>query len=152
MSDDRPLSQSHAVAEPERESAVILVQVPKERAQYVQQAIETLLSFAGVPNMVRSLAFEDALRPGPDQAGDAGQPRRNAKVSFLEIVHPSLGPGDALRELRRELGLSQADLARLTGLDRGHLAALERGERPMDEDVANRLGDVLKTNPAVFLR
>ncbi len=149
MPDDRPLSKTPEVAEPERESAVILVQVPRERARYSTQAIETLLSFAGVPNVVRTLSFEDALRPGPDQSGPN---RRGAKTSFLEVVHPSLGPGDALRELRRESGLSQAELARLAGLDCRRLAALERGEQSMDEDAARRLGEALNADPALFMR
>lgn len=152
MPEDRPLSKSHPVAESGRENAVILVQVPKDRAQYAQQAIETLLSFAGVQHVIRSLSFEDALRPEPEQAGEPGPGRRKARMSVLEIVHPGLGPGDALRELRRQAGLSQADLARLAGLDVRHLAALERGERSMDEEAASRLGEALKTDPALFLR
>ena len=152
MPDEQPFPKSRAVAEPERDNAVILVQVPKERAQYAQQAIEALLSFADVRHMIHVLAFEDALRPELDQAGDPGPGRRKARTSFLEIVHPGLGPGDALRELRRQAGLSQADLARLTGLDARRLAALERGERAMDEDAAKRLSEALKTDPALFLR
>ncbi len=45
----------------------------------------------------------------------------------LSIDHATFG--DAIRELRKEQGISQEALASKSGLNRGYFAAVERGER-----------------------
>jgi transcriptional regulator with XRE-family HTH domain len=37
--------------------------------------------------------------------------------------------GEAIRALRAKQGMSQEELANLSGIDRGHMGRLERGER-----------------------
>lgn len=47
----------------------------------------------------------------------------NAKENVLVAF------GTAVREIRREVGISQEELAHLSGIDRSYLGAIERGEQ-----------------------
>ena len=53
-------------------------------------------------------------------------PDREAEPKARSLEHRHLG--DAVRELREQHGLTQAQLAAGAGLRRHHLAAIERGE------------------------
>ncbi len=53
---------------------------------------------------------------------------------------------------RRELGLSQLDLARLTGTTQSAVARLEAGKRPPRIDTLLRIADALDAELAVELR
>jgi HTH-type transcriptional regulator / antitoxin HigA len=61
----------------------------------------------------------------------------------------AVAPGETLRELLEEQGLSQRDLARRTGLSPKHVNRLLRGLVPLSADVAVRLERVTGT-PAMF--
>jgi transcriptional regulator with XRE-family HTH domain len=56
--------------------------------------------------------------------------------------------GRVLRELRREKGLSQEQLASLGGFDRTYPSLLERGLRTPTLTVIFRLADVLEVTPS----
>jgi len=58
-----------------------------------------------------------------------------------------LYPGDALRALRRELGLNQRDMAGRLGISVSYLSQLEGGERPLTAPVAEALR---RRHPAVL--
>ncbi len=53
---------------------------------------------------------------------------------------------------RRELGLSQLDLARLTGTTQSAIARLEAGKRPPRIDTLLRIAEALDAELAVELR
>ncbi len=68
------------------------------------------------------------------------RPDDQARGSSFRIYSPA-SLGVALRHYRREAGLSQAELADLTGLNRTYLSALERGK---ETEQVKRLLRVLK--------
>jgi len=57
----------------------------------------------------------------------------------------------ALRGARKKEGLTQAELARATGISQGHISEMERGKREIGKERAKRLGEVLKVNYRIFL-
>ena len=59
---------------------------------------------------------------------------------------------DQVATRRRELGLSQLDLARLTGTTQSAIARLEAGKRPPRIDTLLRIADALETELTVELR
>lgn len=69
----------------------------------------------------------------------------------IEEVFPDLHPGSAIRGLRLREGLTQEQLARLLGIKRTNLSEMENGKRPIGENMAKRLEQVLKKNYKVFL-
>lgn len=59
---------------------------------------------------------------------------------------------DQLGARRRELGLSQLELARLTGTTQSAIARLESGQRPPRIDTLLRIADALDADLVVDLR
>lgn len=66
-------------------------------------------------------------------------------------VHSSLTPGEALKMVRELQGLSQNDLAKLTGINQSNISAMETNLRQMGRDRAITLGKALHIHPAVLL-
>lgn len=54
--------------------------------------------------------------------------------------------GGRLREIRRQKGLSQEELAELAGIDRTYVGGVERGERNLSVLNVKRLSDALGIN------
>ena len=61
------------------------------------------------------------------------------------------GFGLRLREARREVGLSQEDLAEAANLSRDAVVRLERGERTARIDTAMSLAEALGVSPAYLI-
>jgi predicted transcriptional regulator len=59
---------------------------------------------------------------------------------------------DQVAERRRELGLSQLELATLTGTTQSAIARLESGQRPPRIDTLLRIADALEAELVVELR
>ena len=68
-----------------------------------------------------------------------------------EKVYPDFHPGVALRGAMKKEALTQRELARLLGVSRLSVFEMEQGKRPIDKEMAKRLGKVLKINYRVFL-
>jgi len=66
-------------------------------------------------------------------------------------VHANITPGEALRMIRELQGLSQNDLARLTGIAQSNISALENGTRQLGRDRALIIAEALHVHPAVLL-
>ncbi len=69
----------------------------------------------------------------------------------LEAAFPDLHQGSAIRGLRLREGLTQEQLAHLLEVKRTNLSAMENGKRPIGENMAKGLAEVLKTDYKVFL-
>ena len=77
---------------------------------------------------------------------------RTPKKDFEKArVHISVTPGEALKMLRELQGLSQNDLAKLTGISQSNLSALESNARQMGRERALTLAKALHVHPAVLL-
>jgi transcriptional regulator with XRE-family HTH domain len=60
--------------------------------------------------------------------------------------------GDAIRERREELGLSQEDLALECGLHRTYISQLERGQKSPTLRALSLIANALQTAPADLVR
>lgn len=73
------------------------------------------------------------------------------RVPAISPIHATFG--DALRELRKERGISQEGLALKSGLDRGYYGGIERGERNLALANIYKLAAALDLPPsAIHLR
>lgn len=90
------------------------------------------------PESIGADAVAADARQGLELAdGFAGETPRRDLPEYLATV------GGRIRERRRELGRSQAELAALAGLARPHLVAIERGRQNITLDAAMKLAGAL---------
>ena len=75
----------------------------------------------------------------------------NKKDFTKAKVHTAVTPGEALRMLRELQGLSQNDLADLTGISQSNISALENGSRQLGRERALVIAKALHVHPAVLL-
>lgn len=67
------------------------------------------------------------------------------------VVFPDSGPGTHLRGFRYRDNLTQATLAKLTGIPRNHISEMENGKRSIGKQTARKLAEALNTDPRMFL-
>jgi DNA-binding XRE family transcriptional regulator len=60
-------------------------------------------------------------------------------------------PGIALTGARGKEGLTQRELAELTGIPQRHISEMENGKRPIGKEVAKKLGKALNISYKAFL-
>ena len=60
--------------------------------------------------------------------------------------------GKRVRELRKERGLSQVELAAKVGIDRSYMGFLERGERNPSLEVIAKIAEALSVTPDELLK
>jgi transcriptional regulator with XRE-family HTH domain len=60
--------------------------------------------------------------------------------------------GKRVRELRKERGLSQVELAAKVGIDRSYMGFLERGERNPSLEVIAKIAEALNVTPDELLK
>ncbi len=76
----------------------------------------------------------------------------NIKTDFVRAkVNYHLTPGEALKQLRELQGLSQNELAEITGIPQSNISALESGAKQLGRDRALILAKALRVHPAVIL-
>lgn len=74
------------------------------------------------------------------------------KNDFIQAkIHIGLTPGEALEILRTLQGLSQLELAKITGLSQPNISALENNRANMGRETAIKLAHALKVHPGVLL-
>lgn len=74
------------------------------------------------------------------------------KKDFIKAkVHAHLTPGEALKLLREQQGLTQGDLAKITGVSQSNISSLESNTRQMGRERAIVFAKALKVHPAVLL-
>lgn len=69
---------------------------------------------------------------------------------FPEVTDDNL-PGIALGGARVKEGITQRELAELTGIPQRHISEMENGKRTIGKERAKKLAEVLKVNYKVFL-
>jgi transcriptional regulator with XRE-family HTH domain len=62
-----------------------------------------------------------------------------------------LTSGDVIRTAREMLEMTQAELAKRSGIRQSHLSEMERGKRPIGKSTAMRLALILEIPPAQIL-
>lgn len=80
------------------------------------------------PEALRSSAYPTQAQP-PDRAersGGATSPNRTGRTGTLRVTNP-VQLGMAIRHIRHETGMSQAELANRCGIHASYLSELERG-------------------------
>ncbi len=60
-------------------------------------------------------------------------------------------PGAALAGARAKEGLTQRQLAEMTGISQRHFSEMENGKRPIGKQIAKKLGKALNVRYKVFL-
>lgn len=60
--------------------------------------------------------------------------------------------GKRVRELRKERGLSQVELASKVGIDRSYMGFLERGERNPSLEMIAKIAEALSVTPDELLK
>lgn len=60
-------------------------------------------------------------------------------------------PGRMLRAARSKEGVTQSQLAQMTGIAQRHISEMEHGKRSIGKDSAKKLAQVLKIDYRVFL-
>lgn len=68
-----------------------------------------------------------------------------------EVVSGKSSPGTHLRGYRYRDDLTQVELAKLAGIPRRHISDMENGRRPIGRHNAQKLAEVFKTDPRMFL-
>lgn len=77
---------------------------------------------------------------------------RSKKKEFVKAkVRAAVTPGEALKMLRELQGLSQSELAELTGMKQSNISSMESGARQMGRERAITLARALRVHPAVLL-
>ena len=66
-------------------------------------------------------------------------------------VHASVSPGEALKMIRELQGLSQNQLAEITGISQSNISAIENGTRQLGRERAMVFAQALRVHPAVLL-
>lgn len=66
-------------------------------------------------------------------------------------MHVAVTPGEAIKMIRELQGISQNDLAAMTGITQSNISALENGSRQLGRDRAITLAKALHVHPAVLL-
>lgn len=95
--------------------------------------------------LMESLGFQDASDDASaDTSGSA--PWRDAFPEYGDNE-----PGTALAGARHKEGLTQRQLAELTGIPQRHISEMENGKRTIGRKRAHLLGDVLNIDYRVML-
>ncbi|MDH4468556.1 MAG: helix-turn-helix transcriptional regulator [Bacteriovoracaceae bacterium] len=74
------------------------------------------------------------------------------KKNFVKAkIHAQMTSAEMLKTIRELQGLSQLDLAKLTGMSQSNISALETGSKNIGRGQALVLAKAIKVHPAVIL-
>lgn len=104
------------------------------------------VQFVGSPEVIHRLR-KYALKVGAGIV-EATDTIPAAEISPELDINPV---GVYLRGIRLREELSQEELAKLTGISRSNISAMEHGKRPIGKETAKRLADILKCDYRRFL-
>ena len=72
-------------------------------------------------------------------------------IDIIDIQNSQLTPGEAIRLLREQKGLTQVALSRLSDISQSNIYALEKGRIACGRERALKLARALKVHPAMIL-
>ena len=99
------------------------------------------------------IAFLDALFPDSvriDEDDDVLEPVEG--MDWYKKAKKRISPAKALKMMRVNAGLTQAQLAQKVGLAKQNYNSLERGARPISMLMSKKLADALGTSYLMFFR
>ncbi len=76
---------------------------------------------------------------------------KNMKSILKELDSSILNSGEAVRVIRKSLGLTLKDLSAISGIQETHLSAIENGSYEMTKKSAQKIGASLGVHPATIL-
>jgi hypothetical protein len=108
----------------------------------------TVLSFlVPIASALQAKAYVEEQLGGQEIPEAASIPWRQAFPEWKEET----APGVYLAGARYREGLTQVQLAKMTGIPQRHLSEMERGKRPIGKDRAKKLAEALHINYRVLL-
>jgi DNA-binding XRE family transcriptional regulator len=110
--------------------------------------------FVGSPENIRKLRRAARAFNVVDATEGEPLPEDEEKSWTLEEVFPEMAwnaGGASLRGGRAKEGLTQQQLADLTGIPQRHISEMENGKRPIGKETARKLAIVLNVDYRVFL-
>lgn len=111
--------------------AVLIFVGPEDKAKEAKKAM-------------RVLGFRETGETAPSEEAI---PWRESK----HFCQPEKWPSMTLAGARCREGLTQAQLAERTGIQRRHISEMENGKRPIGKTNAKKLGEVLQIDPRRLL-
>ena len=97
-------------------------------------------------------AARQALRAlGFEETRDEEQPDTVPWREAFEHWSDAALPGHALAGSRRNAGVTQLQLARVTGIPQRHISEMEHGKRSIGKERARKLAAALKVDYHIFL-
>lgn len=96
-----------------------------------------------------SKAIADLLNRNGQQVSEVNA--EGDELFMLEDVFPDRTPGALIKGARYKEDMTQAQLAKASGIARRHISEMENNRRPIGKERAKRLAEVLKVDYRVFL-
>jgi len=109
--------------------------------------------FIGTPENIRKLR-RAARAFNVVDATQGGRLPEDEKNWTMEEAFPEMAwnvGGVSIRGGRAKEGLTQRQLAELTGIPQRHISEMENGKRPIGKELARKLAKALKVDYRVFL-
>ncbi len=109
--------------------------------------------FIGTPENIRKLR-RAARAFNVVDATKGKLPPEDEKNWTMEVAFPEMAwnaGGVSIRGGRAKEGLTQRQLADLTGIPQRHISEMENGKRPIGKELARKLAKALKVDYRVFL-
>ena len=119
--------------------------------QINDEPVSFKVSGKNIPKPV--IAFLDALFPDSvriDEDDDVLEPVEG--MDWYKKAKKRINPAKALKIMRVNAGLTQAQLAQKVGLAKQNYNSLERGARPISMLMSKKLADALGTSYLMFFR
>ena len=118
--------------------------------QNTDEPVSFKVSGKNIPKPV--IAFLDALFPDSVRIEEDDVLEPMEETDWYKKAKKRIDPAKALKIMRVNAGLTQAQLAQKVGLAKQNYNSLERGARPISMLMSKKLADALGTSYLMFFR
>ena len=118
--------------------------------QNTDEPVSFKVSGKNIPKPV--IAFLDALFPDSVRIEEDDVLEPVEEMDWYKKAKKRIDPAKALKIMRVNAGLTQAQLAQKVGLAKQNYNSLERGARPISMLMSKKLADALGTSYLMFFR